>query len=123
MRKLFESHHPLRHANSLKNAFNGIYHAFMNEANFRVQVVIAIFVVSLGFYFKVSNVEWVLVVISISSLLIAELINTALEEFIDHLIKEHHEGAKVIKDLSAGFVLLSALMVLITLILIFGNKF
>ena len=38
-------------------------------------------------------------------LLSAEMINTLVEEFIDNLIKDEHEGAKIIKDVAAGFVL------------------
>jgi diacylglycerol kinase (ATP) len=50
------------------------------------------------------------------------MINTVVEEFIDQLIKEYHEGAKVIKDMSAGFVLITAVTTLIILFLIFGHR-
>jgi undecaprenol kinase len=123
MINLLKSHHPLRHARSFKFAFQGIFHALLNEANFRVQVVIVIIATVFGIHFKISNIEWALLIITMGSLLSAEMINTAIEEFIDALIKEYHDGAKVIKDVSAGFVLITAIIALLVLILIFGHRF
>lgn len=123
MNSLFKSHHPLRHARSFKHAFEGIWHALLNEANFRVQLVIVFAACSLGVYFHISNTEWGLLVLSMGALLAAEVINTVVEEFIDFLIKENNDGAKLIKDMSAGFVLIAAAAALVILYLIFWDKF
>ncbi|KKS14800.1 MAG: Diacylglycerol kinase [candidate division WWE3 bacterium GW2011_GWB1_41_6] len=48
--------------------------------------------------------------------------NTVVEELIDQLIKEYHEGVRIIKDLSAGFVLTTSITTLAILILIFGDR-
>jgi len=122
MKKLFESHHPLRRAKSFHYAFKGIWHALLNEANFRIQIFIAINIIILGFYFKITTIEWGLLIISTGFLLSAEMVNTVIEEFIDHLIKEESEGARIIKDLGAGFVLVTALTVLTILNLIFWPR-
>jgi diacylglycerol kinase len=119
---IFSSHHPVRHAKSFKYAFTGIFHALLNEANFRVQIVILIFSIILGLHFKITPLEWAVLSLSMGTLLSSELMNTAVEEFIDHLIKEHHEGAKVIKDLSAGFVLVTAITALSIMVIIFGPR-
>lgn len=120
MFRLFKSHHPVRHAKSFKYAFSGILHVLFNEANFRVQVVIVVFAIILGLHFNISNAEWSLITLGMGMLLSAELINTVVEEFIDHLIKEYHEGAKIIKDMSAGFVLIMGITNLIVFAFIFG---
>lgn len=122
MHHILKSHHPVRHVKSFKYAFEGVFHALFNEANFRVQVLIAGVATYLGFYFKIDHTEWSLLVLSMGFLLSAELINTVVEEFIDNLIKEDHAGAKVIKDVAAGFVLITAVTTLIILILIFGHR-
>jgi diacylglycerol kinase len=122
MKNVFMSHHPLRHARSFKHAFEGIWHALLNEANFRVQILIVFAACSLGVFYRISNTEWGLLVLSMGALLAAEIINTVVEEFIDVLIKEQHEGAKVIKDMSAGFVLIAAAAALVILYLIFGQR-
>ncbi|MBI4031119.1 MAG: diacylglycerol kinase, partial [Proteobacteria bacterium] len=48
--------------------------------------------------------------------------NTVVEEFVDHLITERNEVVAIIKDLSAGFVLTTALTALLIFVLIFGQK-
>ncbi len=116
---MLSSHHPRRHLKSFKHAFDGISHVFFNEANFRVQTVFLVLSVLLGLFFQIEPLDWVLVVISCGMLLGGEIINTAIEEFIDHLIKEHHEGARIIKDLCAGYVLVNSFVAVIVFIYVF----
>ena len=118
-----KSHHPLRHARSFKYAFTGIFHALVEEPNFRVQVVIVVVSVLLGARFKITNAEWGLLILSMGLLLMAEVLNTVVEDTIDFFIKDFDEGVKVIKDLSAGFVLITAITALVILILIFWPYF
>lgn len=122
MLEIFKSHHPLRHVRSFKHAFEGIFHALLNEANFRVQVVIVILAILFGKIFSISNVEWAVLTISMGSLLGAELLNTTVEEIMDHFVRHDNQIAKVVKDLAAGFVLINAISSLIILYLIFGTK-
>jgi diacylglycerol kinase len=122
MLQIFKSHHPIRHIKSFKHAFNGIFHALLNEANFRVQVVIVILAVIFGKLFKISNVEWAIITISMSLLLASELVNTTVEEIMDHFVKHDNPVAKVVKDLAAGFVLINAIGSLIILYLVIGTK-
>jgi diacylglycerol kinase len=123
MLQIFKSHHPIRHARSFKHAFEGIFHALLNEANFRVQIVIVILSILLGKFFKISNVEWAIVTMSMGLLLASELINTTVEEIMDHFVKHDNRVAKVVKDMAAGFVLINAIGSLIILYLVFGTKF
>ncbi len=123
MLKFFKSHHPLRHANSFKYAFQGIFHALINEPNFRLQLIIVTISVILGAHFNITNTEWGLLIISMGILLMAEVLNTVVEDTIDYFIKDFDEGVKVIKDLSAGFVLITAITSLIILVLIFWPYF
>ena len=122
MHQILKAHHPVRHIKSFKYAFQGIFHALINEPNFRIQLFAATVSAMLGFFYKISTTEWSILIISMGLLLMAELVNTVVEEFIDVLIKEYHEGAKVIKDMSAGFVLITAAVAAINLGLIFGPK-
>lgn len=122
MTNLFKSHHPIRHVRSFKYAFEGIWHALINEPNFRVQILIVIVACVFGIYYNISNVEWGLLVISMGAMLTAEIVNTVVEEFMDLLIPDSHEVVKIIKDMSAGFVLISAGVALVILYLIFGHR-
>jgi diacylglycerol kinase len=123
MKTLLKSHHPVRHIKSFHFAFKGIFHTLLNEANFRVQVVIVIVTLFLGYHYSISHIEWGLLIICIGMLLSAEMINTVVEEVTDNFIKEYHEGARIIKDVSAGFVLITAFTYLFIFLLIFGSKF
>ena len=122
MGKLISSHHPRRQLKSFNYAFRGIVHAVANEANFRVQLAIVLVTFLAGLYYKIEVIEWISLIVVCGMLLSAELINTAIEEFIDHLIHEHHEGARVIKDLSAGYVLTTAVCALAVFLLVFVPK-
>lgn len=119
MKEIIKSHHPKRHIKSVKYAVNGLFHTLLNEPNFRIQILFTLLVVFIGFFFNISLIEWGLVVISLGLLLCAEMINTIVENFIDVLIQETHEGAKIIKDVSAGFVLITAIITIIILGLVF----
>jgi len=51
-----------------------------------------------------------------------ELINTVIEEIMDRFMKNLDGGVKIIKDVSAAAVLVTALTFLINFILIFGPR-
>lgn len=121
MNQLIKNHNPKKHAKSFKYAFNGIFHALLNEANFRIQVVFTIIVVVLGIYFNISNIEWAVIVLASGFLLAAELGNTVVEVMMDHLIPEESQVVKIIKDLMAGFVLIAGFVAIIIFLLIFGH--
>ncbi|MBP8960632.1 diacylglycerol kinase [Patescibacteria group bacterium] len=121
IRGLLKSRHSIRRVDSFKYAFKGVYHALINEPNFRIQILIVLITAFLGFYFGISTVEWGLLVISGGLLLSAEMINTVMEELMDHLIPEESPIVAIIKDLSAGFVLTMAGTYLVILFLVFFN--
>lgn len=120
-KSIWRSNHPLRRIKSFRYAFEGLFHALLNEANFRVQIVIVILSIIAGVYFNITVAEWAVLTLSMGFLLMAEMINTVIEEFIDHIIKEESQVAKIIKDLGAGFVLVAAITALIILSLVFGQ--
>ncbi len=119
---LIKSHHPIKHFKSFKFAFSGILHALYHEANFRVQVLITLISIFLGIYFQISPAEWSVLVLSFSMLLSSEIINTSIENLIDFVVPKKSPVVKVIKDLSAGFVLINALSFLTILIVIFYGR-
>lgn len=119
MVSFFKNKHPIRRGNSFKYAFEGLFHALINEPNFRIQVIITIFAVILGYLFSISTTQWAVLTVSMGILLSAEMVNTVIEEIIDNFVQEHNPTAKIIKDLGSGFVLVSAISTLIVLCLIF----
>ena len=93
---------------SFHYAFEGIAHAFFNDQNIRIHTFIAVVVILAGIFFHVSSMEMIILVMMISIIFAAELANTAIEEMVDFIVKEHHPEAKIIKDVAAGMVFAAA---------------
>lgn len=94
-------------------AWSGIVAAAKTELNFKIHLVCGILAVLLGFILKLSPLEWVILLIVINAVLVAELFNTVIEEIIDYVKPELHPTAKYIKDVAAGAVLLTAITAVI----------
>lgn len=122
MNNLVKAHSPKRHIQSFKYAFAGILHALLTEANFRIHVVATVVVVSLGVYFRITNLEWSIIIIVTAMVLTAEMVNTVVEVIMNHMFKEYSEVAKISKDLGAGFVLISAIAAICIFTFIFGER-
>ena len=98
---------------SLISAFNyaiqGILYTFKNERNMRIHYFCAIIILLASLLFNFTKVEISLLSISITLVLISEMINTSIEKTIDAVIDEFNPLAKIAKDVAAGAVLLSSL--------------
>ncbi len=100
-------------------ASEGIKAAFKNEPNFRIHTAIAVVTVLMGLFFHFAAVEWVLLILTISYVMIFELINTAIEEIVDKVSPNFSQSAKLIKDISAAAVLIAAVSAALTGLLLF----
>mgnify|MGYP001304278341 FL=1 len=100
-------------------ARNGIKLIFKNERNFRVELVITALVILAGVFFKISHFEWIAISLVISMVLISETINSAIEALCDTVSQDFKINVKYAKDVSAGAVLVSALVSVITGLIIF----
>jgi diacylglycerol kinase len=100
-------------------AFWGLLTAFEEEANFRIQFLIAIAIVILMVLLKLTSIEKSILLLTILVVLGLELINSQIEKFLDLIEPSLHPRVKIIKDFSAGAVLLSACGSIIIGVLIF----
>lgn len=112
-----------RFRRSLKHAFDGIVYALSYEKNFRIEIIMAIFVTILIFILKLKNWEAVVLILMIMWVLIAELINTVLERVVDILKPRIHPYARLIKDLMAAVVLISSVVAVAVGVIIFYPYF
>lgn len=80
------------------------------DINFVIHLIAAVLVTILSFYFQITKVEWMFVIIAIFSVLFMEVINTSVEYVVDLVTEDYHELAKHAKDTAAFAVLLSAIM-------------
>ena len=108
--------------NSFKYAFEGLKYAFLYEQNLTVHILATIIVIILGFIFKISVFEWLVLFLIIGLVIATELINTSIEATIDLITDEINPLAKVAKDTAAAAVLVFGLTALIVGALIFIPK-
>ncbi len=91
---------------SFKIAFSGLFFASKHEVTFRTGLFISLFVIFFVFYFPLSYVEKSIIFLCIFGVLGMELMNTQIEKMADLIDENINPRIKVIKDLSAGAVLL-----------------
>lgn len=89
-------------------AFEGILEALRTESHLRFHFVAAFYVFLFAALGDFTPFEWVALIITVSLVIFAELVNTALEEVCDLYTTEIKPSVKRIKDVSAGAVLVLA---------------
>ncbi len=108
--------------NSFKYALAGVVAALKTETNFRIEITAAILAIAASCYFKISQTEWLIVLLSILPVLCLELMNTAIEKACNLFTIEKNSDVKLIKDVAAGAVLIAAIIALINGLIIFLPK-
>ena len=108
---------------ALKNSINGIKYIFINERNFRIQLILAILSLILGLILKISVTEYAIIILVIFLVLLAESINTVIEVIVDMYTEEYNEKAKIAKDVSSAAVTLIAICSIIIGIAIYLPAF
>ncbi len=109
-------------ARSFKYAFRGIGIVFKTQHNSWVQGLGAIIVIALGTWVHLSETEWALIVLSITSVIAAEAFNTAIEFDMALTSPHYHPYARYTKDVAAGAVLITATGALVVGIIILLPK-
>lgn len=108
---------------SFTYAFKGLFKTFREEQNLRIQATVAVIVVILGLYFKISPLEWSILIITITLVILMEIANSAVERVTD-VLKPRIDGyVKDIKDIMAAAVMLSSLAAVIIGLIILGPPF
>ena len=95
---------------SFKYAGQGLKHCIRKEKNFQLHCIAGIMAILIGIVLKISDKEWILIVISIALVLAFEMVNTAIEHICNLIQPGFNSLIKIIKDVSAGAVLIIALM-------------
>jgi len=108
--------------NSAGHAIRGIKFLIGTERNFRIELVFALAAILLSIWLQISVLEWCIILLCIGGVLSAEAINSAIERMADFQSREQHPDIKMIKDISAGAVLIVAILSGMIGLIIFGQK-
>ena len=100
-------------------AFQGIFYSLRDNQNLRIHFIVAILVILIGIFFGVNRFEMGIIGIMILLVIMAEMINTSIEEMVNLIVNEHRKEAKIAKDVAAGMVLVAVVGSVIAGILIF----
>jgi diacylglycerol kinase (ATP) len=93
---------------SFNYAFEGVIHVLRTQRNMRIHFAIAAGVLVLAFIYDVTRLELIALLIAVAFVLIAEMVNTAIEATIDLSTPSFDPLAKIAKDIAAGAVLIAA---------------
>lgn len=104
-------------------AIRGIHQAVKYEANMRIHLLAAVLAVLFGTLLHILPYEWLMLLMTITLVIFAELMNTALEANVDLVTKQRRPEARIAKDVAAGAVLVTSINALIIGIIIFGPRF
>ncbi len=107
---------------SFNFAFEGIIHVLRTQRNMRIHFMIAAGVLVAALIVGVSRIELVVLLMAISFVLIAEMINSALEAGIDVATTSFDPLAKLAKDIAAGAVLIATINALAVGYLVFVDR-
>ncbi len=104
-------------------ACEGIIHALKTQRSMRIHFTLAFTAVFISLYLNLSVMDFIIICILIGLVISAELINTAVEIIMDLLKKDFHISVKYIKDISAGVVMVNAVVALFGGFIIFSKYF
>lgn len=94
---------------SFSDAIQGVIHVVRWERNMRIHLFAALMVILFATVLGVTRLEMTALVLTIGLVFVAELFNTAVEELVDLVTPDYYPLAGLIKNISAGAVLISAL--------------
>ena len=111
-----------RFVESFNAAVEGFIYVLKTERNMRVHFLAAFFFILLGVYLNFTYLELLALSVTITIVLASEMVNTAIELIVDMIKSDFHPVARVIKDVSAGVVLLTSINAVIVGYILFSRK-
>lgn len=94
---------------SANNAIEGILHAAQTQRHLRYHFYVAALVLLSSYVLGVTRTEFLLIALAVMAVLVAEMLNSAVEALVDLLSPDYHERARQAKDIAAGAVLITAM--------------
>ncbi len=92
-----------------------------NERNMRFHTVAAFYVILFSSFFNLSRGSFLILMLTISAVMTAEMVNTAIERISDIIASDYNLLARIVKDLAAGAVMLSAIFSVVIGIITFSD--
>ncbi len=107
---------------SLNYALKGAFLLIKTEPSIQIQFSIGVIMVFAGFIFHLSATEWIVQLLAIGLVLVAESLNTGIEKLSDFVHPTYHKDIGFIKDISAGASTFAAIIAIIIGLIIYLPK-
>jgi diacylglycerol kinase (ATP) len=108
---------------SFNYAIEGIVYAVRTQRNMKIHMVVTLIVLTACFFYDLNKLELLIIAITVTMVIFAELVNTAVESAIDATTNYYHPLAKIAKNVAAGAVLVTAVNAVLVGYIIFWDKF
>lgn len=108
-----------RFLDSWVNSYNGFKYAYTHEQSLLLHIFFSIVAIVCGIVFKITGTQWILLFLVMVVIIVAELLNTAIEATVDLITDQYEPLAKVAKDCASAAVLTSVMLASIVGIYVF----
>lgn len=105
---------------SFGQAYRGILYSWKTQRHLRFHILATVIVLLAAWWLRLAKWEWAILLLTIGSVLAAEVMNTAVEIVVDLVQPNFHPLAGMAKDVAAGAVLVTAIQAVAVGIVIFG---
>src|SRR3990172_6990360 len=100
---------PKNWIHSASLAIEGIIYVVKTQRHMRYHLFIAAAALILSLVLNISRIDFIVLSLAIVLVLVAEMLNTAIEVTVDIIAESYHPLAKIAKDVAAGVVLLASI--------------
>lgn len=111
-----------RYLRSIRFAINGLLYALRTERNVQIWFGIAVLTLLFSIWMKVSQTEFLIILLWMSIIGTSEYLNTAIEKLSDRVTLEYDEEIKRVKDIAAGATFVASIGAIVSGLIIFVPK-
>jgi diacylglycerol kinase (ATP) len=108
---------------SVNYALQGIIYSVRTQRNMKIHMIVTLAVLTACFIYDLSKFELLIIGITVTMVIAAEMVNTAIESAIDATTNYYHPLAKIAKNTAAGAVLITAINAVFVGYVVFWDKF
>jgi diacylglycerol kinase len=111
-----------RWSDKFRDAFRGLKEGVRGQSSFSVHFLVAVAVIGAGVVLRVSVIEWSLLTICITGVMVAELFNSSLESMAKAITHDPHPHLGNSLDIASAAVLAASVGAVVVGAVIFGNR-
>lgn len=104
-------------------AIVGFLVVLKEERNLKIQLIVFLLLLFFGYLLRFKPIEWSVVLLSSSIVIVSEMVNSVIERIMDYVNPEFDNKIKVIKDISASFVLVACFFSVIIFLILLLSRF